>query len=127
MFGTKVAAMKRIAEETDSKGSASFPTFMLENMRGWQREGLIEIVNHGTAAKITDKGRQLANGRPSVERLKAARLANRLSQAKAGMRYGYVFAKVHPSLTPEERDLIVRALNKYAEVTIIGEDDGTGS
>ena len=60
MFGTKVAAMKRIAEETDSKGSASFPTFMLENMRGWQREGLIEIVNHGTAAKITDKGRQLA-------------------------------------------------------------------
>ena len=58
-----------------------------------------------------------------AERLKAARLAKRLSQAKAGMRYGYTFAKVHPSLTPEERDLIVRALTEYALAKKLPLDD----
>ncbi len=62
-FGTKIQAMVRITDETDRLGGSSFPTFMYENMRGWEREGLIKIERNdrtGSIAKITDKGRALA-------------------------------------------------------------------
>lgn len=63
MFGTKIQAMVRIADETDRLGGAKFPTFMYKNMQGWEREGLIKIERNdrtGSVAKITDKGHALA-------------------------------------------------------------------
>ena len=60
----KIAAMVKIRDATDNSGGATFPTFMLQNMKGWEREGLVEI-HHGNdpgrmIARITDKGRKLA-------------------------------------------------------------------
>ena len=66
MLGSKMEAMKRIARETDSRGGCFFPTMMLENMKNWQRDGLVTLEKQlGTdtypnIAKITDKGRALA-------------------------------------------------------------------
>jgi len=61
---SKVAAMVKIRDATDASGGAKFPPFMLQNMKGWEREGLIEL-HHGNAprifiARITEKGRALA-------------------------------------------------------------------
>lgn len=60
MFGSKIAAMKRIADETDQVGSSKFPLFMLENMRDWERQGFVTVDHDAGTAKITDKGRALA-------------------------------------------------------------------
>ena len=62
MIGSKVEVMKRIRDATDSSGGAKFPTFMLSNMRAWEREGLIELHQNtsGAVARITEKGRALA-------------------------------------------------------------------
>lgn len=60
MFRSKVAAMKRIAEETDQYTGAKFPLFMNQTMKTWEREGLITVDYNNRVAKITDKGRQLA-------------------------------------------------------------------
>jgi hypothetical protein len=58
----KIAAMKRIAEETDKFGFCLFPRFMLENAKGWEKEGLVSVVQRtdGLSVKITAKGRCLA-------------------------------------------------------------------
>lgn len=63
-MSSKIAAMAKIREATDNSGGATFPTFMLSNMKGWEREGLIEL-HHGNTpgqliARITEKGRALA-------------------------------------------------------------------
>ena len=63
-MSSKVAAMVKIRDATDASGGAKFPPFMLQNMKGWEREGLIEL-HHGNAprifiARITEKGRALA-------------------------------------------------------------------
>lgn len=60
---TKTAAMARIRDATDSSGGATFPTFMLSNMKSWEKEGLLEL-HHGNPsgqiiARITAKGRDL--------------------------------------------------------------------
>jgi len=55
-----VAAMKRIAGETDRFGSSPFPQFMLESMSAWAREGLVTINRNDNTAKITAAGRRLA-------------------------------------------------------------------
>jgi hypothetical protein len=49
--------MIRIARETDAHGHSYFPGFMLENMKQWEREGLITIEE--SHAKITEAGRRL--------------------------------------------------------------------
>lgn len=62
-MGSKVEAMRRIAAETDRLGGAAFPIFMLENMRSWEREGLISVSggrDRGFVARITEAGRKLA-------------------------------------------------------------------
>jgi hypothetical protein len=61
---SKIATMAKIRDATDSSGGATFPNFMLKNIKGWEREGLIEL-HHGNTpgqviARITDKGRTLA-------------------------------------------------------------------
>lgn len=63
-MSSKIAAIAKIRDATDTSGGAKFPTFMLQNMKGWEREGLIEL-HHGNSqgeliARITDKGRALA-------------------------------------------------------------------
>ena len=63
-MSSKVAVMVKISNATDTSGGAIFPKFMLQNMKGWEREGLIEI-HHGNVpgsyiARITNKGRALA-------------------------------------------------------------------
>ena len=63
-MSSKIAAMVKIRDATDASGGAKFPPFMLQNMKAWEREGLIEL-HHGNApgsyiARITDKGRALA-------------------------------------------------------------------
>lgn len=63
MLGSKVHAMVRIARDTDVSGAASFPSFMKDNMRQWEREGLVVVsVNQsgGFTARITEAGRKLA-------------------------------------------------------------------
>lgn len=63
MLGQKVEAMKKIRDATDASGGAKFPTYMMENMRRWEREGLIELHVMGAdtkVARITEKGRALA-------------------------------------------------------------------
>ncbi len=64
MIGSKVAAMAKIRDATDSSGGATFPLFMLSNMKEWEREGLIEIHRGNddgrNIARITDRGRKLA-------------------------------------------------------------------
>ena len=64
MIGSKVAAMEKIRNATDTSGGATFPSFMLSNMKAWEREGLVEL-HHGNEAgkyiaRITEKGRALA-------------------------------------------------------------------
>ncbi len=63
-MSSKVAVMVKIRDATDASGGAKFPPFMLQNMKGWEREGLIELHHgnvHGTfIARITEKGRALA-------------------------------------------------------------------
>lgn len=61
-MSSKVAAMERIARETDGSGGSPFPRFMLENMRAWEREGLITIIGDDgdKLAVITAAGRKLA-------------------------------------------------------------------
>lgn len=63
MINTKQAAMKRIADDTDRFGSSDFPLFMMENMRRWEREGLVKVTvsQDGNRASITESGRKLAN------------------------------------------------------------------
>ncbi len=61
---SKTAAMAKIRDATDASGGAKFPTYMLQNMKAWEREGLIEL-HHGNVqgqliARITDKGRNMA-------------------------------------------------------------------
>lgn len=64
MIGSKVAAMKKIADATDASGGATFPKILFPGMRGWEREGLIElhVMNNPDLpiARITEKGRALA-------------------------------------------------------------------
>lgn len=60
MGGSKVEAMKRIADETDHGGGTRFPPFMRENMRYWEQEGLVTVNYRDGIARITDKGRKLA-------------------------------------------------------------------
>jgi len=60
MVSTKVAAMKRIANDTASHGASGFPNFMRDNMKAWEREGLIKVDWHAFTATLTDKGRALA-------------------------------------------------------------------
>lgn len=62
MISSKVAAMARIRDMTDSSGGATFPIFMMSNMKAWEREGLIELhqMTDKIIARITEKGRTLA-------------------------------------------------------------------
>jgi hypothetical protein len=55
----KVSAMKRIA---DDGGTSSFPNFMRENMKIWEREGLVTVDWRAFTATLTDKGRKCVNG-----------------------------------------------------------------
>jgi DNA-binding PadR family transcriptional regulator len=60
---SKIAAMVRIRDATDNSGGAKFPTYMMPNMRSWEREGLVELhrmTGDLVVARITDKGRALA-------------------------------------------------------------------
>lgn len=54
-------ALARIALETDKFGGATFPAFMNENMKRWERLGLLKIERrtalNETVAVITDAGR----------------------------------------------------------------------
>jgi len=64
MSSSKIAAMVKIRDATDNSGGATFPLFMLDNMKHWEREGLIELHRGNTSgqiiARITQKGRNLA-------------------------------------------------------------------
>lgn len=60
MMTSKVAAMKRIADDTAISGASSFPTFMRDNMKAWEREGLVSVSWHSFQATLTDKGKALA-------------------------------------------------------------------
>lgn len=62
MMHSKVAAMKRIADDTERCGGSDFPRFMESNMKQWEREGLVKITydSIGYRATITEKGRELA-------------------------------------------------------------------
>jgi hypothetical protein len=62
MIGSKIEAMRRIADETDRHGWSPFPRFMLPNMQKWENEGLImlSLLPEGNFAKITNAGRKLA-------------------------------------------------------------------
>jgi hypothetical protein len=64
MIGSKVEAMKKISDATDRTGGAKFPKILLPSMRGWEREGLIElhVMNDPDSpiARITKKGRAFA-------------------------------------------------------------------
>jgi hypothetical protein len=60
----KKVVMRKIRDATDNIGGAKFPVYMRDNMRKWEREGLIElhIVGADTpCARITDKGRRYAD------------------------------------------------------------------
>lgn len=63
MIGSKIAAMKRVASDTDKNGLSAFPRFMMENMKQWQREGLVKLRLDATGnyAEITAAGRKLAS------------------------------------------------------------------
>lgn len=62
MRGLKKQAMQKVRDATDASGGAKFPTYMLENMKQWEKEGLLELHDNGnvTVARITDKGRKFA-------------------------------------------------------------------
>lgn len=60
MVSTKVAAMKRIKDDTAARGSSAFPRFMRDNMKAWEREGLVKVDWHTCEATLTDKGKSLA-------------------------------------------------------------------
>lgn len=61
----KREAMQRIRDATDRSGAAKFPSYMKDNMRRWEREGLVELHIVGAnipVARITEKGRRYAEG-----------------------------------------------------------------
>lgn len=59
----KIAAMQKIAKDTERNGLSAFPRYMMENMRQWEREGLVKIRIDATGnyAEITAAGRKLAS------------------------------------------------------------------
>lgn len=59
----KKEAIRKIRDATDRNGGTSFPPFMMDNMKQWEREGLVEIDLTGSGLSnvtITQKGRKYA-------------------------------------------------------------------
>lgn len=62
-MNTTKEAMQRIRDATDASGGAKFPSFMLDNMKRWERQGMLELhrMDGGLiVARITEKGRRVA-------------------------------------------------------------------